>query len=192
MKTAIVLASGPSLTAEQIDAARRSGHFTIVVNRTYQKFLDANVVYMGDFLAIKTYNADVKARFKGKCWTQDSSASARWPHWNRMRGGNRDGLGLKILHTNGNSGAQALNLAYLWGFDRILLAGYDMQLGPEGEKHHHPDHPAPCVQAMTFFEWIHKFEKIARDLRATKCEVINCSAVSALTCFPRSTLENEI
>jgi hypothetical protein len=186
VKTAIVLASGPSLTVEQIDAARRSEHFTIVVNRTYQKFLDADVLYAGDFMFWRTYMADIRATFKGKCWTQDNSVAARWPHVvQRMRGGNRDGLGTKIIHTNGNSGMQSLNLAYLWGYERIVMLGFDMKLGSDGAKHHHPDHPAPCVQAMTFFEWIHKCEKVARDFREkTHCEVINCTPESALTCFP--------
>lgn len=186
MKTAVVLASGPSLTAEQIDAARHSGHFTIVVNRTYQKFLDANVLYAGDFMFYRTYMADIRATFRGKCWTQDSSVAARWPHVvQRVRGGNRDGLGLKIIHTNGSSGTQALNLAHLWGYERIVLLGFDMRLGPNGEKHHHPDHPEPCVQAMTLHEWSFKLEKVARDFREkTQCEVINCTPGSALTCFP--------
>lgn len=186
MKTVVVLASGPSLTAEQIDAARRSGFFTIVVNRTYQKFLDANVVYAGDFMFYKVYMADIRATFKGKCWTQDSSVAARWPHVvQRMRGGNRDGLGLKIIHTGGNSGYQAINLAFLWGYERIIMLGFDLRFGPNGERHHHEDHLAPCVQAMTLHEWIHRFEKLARDFREkTSCEVINCTPGSALTCFP--------
>ncbi len=184
MKTAIVLASGPSLTLEQIDAARRSGHHCIVVNRTFEKFLDANTVYMGDYLAIKTYNADVVARFKGKLVTQDPSAAARWPHWKLVRGANREGLGKERIHQNGNSGVQALNLAFLWGFERIILIGFDMKNGPNGEKHHHPDHPAPMVQGATFGEWLHKLQAVARDLKTTKCEVLNATPDSAMKCFP--------
>jgi hypothetical protein len=184
VKTAIVLASGPSLTLEQIDAARRSGHYTIVVNSTYQKFLDANVLYAGDFMWWKVHYADVKAKFKGKLWTQDSSVAARWPGINRERGTNREGLGKEVIHQNGNSGVQALNLAYLWGYDRIILLGFDMKLGPNGERHHHPDHPAPCVLNQTFGEWLHKLEKVAHDFKTTKCEVLNATPGSAMKCFP--------
>lgn len=180
-----MLASGPSLSVEQIDAARHSGHHTIVVNSTFRDMLDAHTLYAGDFLWWKLNIAEVRAKFKGKCWTQDNSAAARWPMIQRMRGGNRDGLGEKIIHTNGNSGMQAVNLAYLWGFERIVMLGFDMKLGPKGERHHHPDHPAPMVQAQTFFEWIHKAEKVARDFREkTRVEVLNCTPGSALTCFP--------
>lgn len=184
MKTAVILAGGPSLTIEQIDAARRSGHHTIVVNRTYEKFLDANTLYAGDYLFWKTYIADIRAMFKGKLVTQDPSAAARWPGLLLVRGANREGLGKERIHQNGNSGVQALNLAYLRGFERVILLGFDMKLGPNGEKHHHPDHPAPCVQGATFGEWLHKLQAVARDLKATKCEVLNATPGSAMKCFP--------
>jgi hypothetical protein len=184
MKTAIILASGPSLTAEQIEAARQSGHFTIVVNSTFKVFPDADALYSGDYLWWKVNMAEARRMFKGKLWTQDSSAAARWPDLHRVRGCNREGLGREIIHQNGHSGAQALNLAFLWGYDRIVLLGFDMKLGPAGEKHHHADHPAPLVQSQTFGEWLHKFEKIARDFKTTKCEVFNATPGSALKCFP--------
>lgn len=190
MKTAIVLASGPSLTLDQIAAAKRSGHFTIAVNATFQKMLDADVMYSGDFLFFKTYHAEIRRDFKGKVWTQDSSAAARWPWINRMRGANRDGLGTERIFINGNSGAQSVNLAYLWGYQRIILLGFDMRLGPKGERHHHPDHVAPCVQNQCFDEWLFKFEKIARDLRVHKIEVLNCTPGSALKCFPMPAWED--
>lgn len=184
MKTAVILASGPSLTTEQVAAARASGHFTIAVNRTYAAMPDASVMYSGDFLFWKTYIADIRKTFKGKLWTQDSSAAARW-QINRMRASNRDGLGKDMIHLGGNSGTQAINLAYLWGYTRIVLLGFDMKLGPNGERHHHPDHPAPCVQSQVFFEWIHKLDLVARDLKAAKIEVLNATPDSALKCFPR-------
>lgn len=184
MKTAIILASGPSLTTEQIDAARRSGHHTIVINSTYRSMLDANTLYAGDFMFFKVHIAEIRATFKGKIWTQDNSAFARWPGINRMKGSTRDGLGLKIIHTNGNSGMQALNLAFLWGFERIVLLGFDMKNGPNGEKHHHPDHPAPMVQGQCFDEWLLKAGRVAADIAKTNCEVINCTPGSAMKCFP--------
>lgn len=184
MKTAIILASGPSLSIEQIDAARASKHRTIVVNSTYQKFLDADTLYAGDYLWWKIHHADVKAQFKGERVTGDSSVAARWPDVTRVRSAFREGLGREIIHQNGNSGVAALNLAYLQGFERIVLLGFDMKLGPNGEKHHHPDHPAPCVQGQTFGEWLHKLESVARDFKKTQCLVVNATPDSAMKCFP--------
>lgn len=185
MKTAVILAGGPSLTLEQIEAARRSGHFTIVVNTTYEKMLDANVLYGGDFMWWKAHIADIRAsKFKGELWTQDNTTALRWPEIKHIRGGHRPGLGRDIVHSNGNSGAQAINLAVIWGYKRLILLGFDMKLGPKGEKHHHPDHPHPCVQGQTFDEWLHKFVQIARDLHDLGVEVINCTPGSALKLFP--------
>ena len=183
-KTAIVIASGPSLTDEQCNAARATGFDTIVVNATFRRAPWANILYAGDFLFLKSYMAEIVSTFPGKVWTQDSSAAARWPRLNRMKGANRDGLGRNMIHLNGNSGVQAINLAYLFGSRRIILLGFDMGLGPNGERHHHADHPPPMVQNQTFGEWLHKLNKVARDLEAEKCEVLNATPGSAMTCFP--------
>ena len=184
MKTAIVIASGPSLTQEQADAAKASGHFTIVVNGAYKMLPTADALYAGDFFFWKMYYADIKRIFKGKLWCQDSSTTARWPDIKRMRGTNREGLGKDVIHLNGNSGVQAINLAYLGGFEKIILLGFDMKLGPKGERHFHPDHPHPMVQNQVFSEWLHKLERVAKDLRIAKVEVLNATPGSAMKCFP--------
>lgn len=184
-KTAVILASGPSLTQEQIDAACCSGYYTIAINTTWEKAPAASALYAGDFLWWKSNAAKVKAaKFKGELWTQDRSAAARWPGIQCIRGTNRPGLGKDIIHINGNSGTQAINLAYLRGFKRIILLGFDMKLGPNGEKHHHPDHPAPMVQSQTFEQWLEHIDLVARDLEAEKIEVLNATPGSACQSFP--------
>jgi hypothetical protein len=193
MNTCVVLASGPSLTTEQVDHVRRAvGIKSIVVNSTYETFPEADVLYGGDFLWWKANYLDVRKHFKGECWTQDRTSADRYGlRW--VKGVNRDGLSLKdFIHLNGNSGMQAVNLAYLWGFRRILLLGFDMRLGPKGEKHWHADHPAPLVQAQVFSEWVHKGAKLAAGLKAAGCEVINCTPGSAWRDFPESTIEKEL
>jgi len=184
MKTAVILASGPSLNAEQIDAARRSGHHCIVVNATYRVFPDADTLYAGDMMFWRTYFPDIARTFKGKLVTCDSSAAARWPRITRVRGCNREGLGKEIIHMNGSSGFQAINLAYLRGFKRVIVLGMDMKLGPKGEQHHHADHPSPCVQALDLKGWLHNSVKLGLDFEKTDCEVLNATPGSALRCFP--------
>jgi hypothetical protein len=193
MKTGIILASGPSLTQAQIDYALASGAFTIAINATYQKALTANVMYAGDYLTFKEYIADIRKRFKGEMWSQDSTSCARWPDIHRVRAANRDGLGKDgMIHLNGNSAFQAINLLYVWGYKRIVLLGVDMKLGPNGEKHHHEDHPKPLVQALVFFEWIHKSARLAIDLKNAGIEVLNATPGSALTCWPVVKLEDVV
>jgi hypothetical protein len=163
----------------------------LCVNSTFRLFPNADVLYAGDFLWWKTHHQEVHTTFKGEKWTQDHTAAERFK-LNRIKGINKAGLGREYLHVNGNSGFQAINLAYLFGCRKIVLVGFDMKLGPNGEKHWHKDHPSPLMQGMTFGEWIHKGAKLAKDLEAAACDVANCTPGSALTCFRVSTLEKEL
>jgi hypothetical protein len=192
--TAVVICAGPSLSDAQLDAVV-SCHRpikTIAVNTAYVYAPWADVVYAGDYLFWKVHHARIRAQCpKSQRWTQDGSAAERF-QLNRQRGGNREGLGLNVVHLNGNSGFQAINLAFLWSARRILLLGMDMKLGPNGEKHRHGDHEKPLVQAQLFEEWRHKGKKLAEDLVEHKCEVLNCTPGSALEWFPMSTIEKEL
>ena len=190
--TCVVCASGPSLTAGQIIEVKCAPVKAIVVNRTWELFPSADVLYACDFLWWKMNYDRITKEFTGTLWTQDRGAAERWPKIYCLRNEARPGLGKAGIRTNGNGGAGAINLAYLFGVRRILLVGYDMKLGPAGEKHWHPDHPKPLVQSQTFDEWKHKFQVFAKELKAAGCEVINCTPGSALEVFPRSTIEKEL
>lgn len=188
-QTVAVLASGPSLTAKDCNLVREAGAHTIAVNATFRLAPWADVVYMGDMMAVKTYLAEVP---REKFWTQCPASAQRY-QLNRIRGSNGVGLGKPgEINLGGNSGFQAVNLAYVFGARRILLLGFDMAPGPQGRKHWHEDHPAPCVQAQCFNEWKLKFKKLAEDLKVAKCEVVNCSRNTALECFNRGDLEEEL
>lgn len=190
-QTAVIVASGPSLAPEQLLAVERADVRTIAVNSTAYA-MQPDVVYAGDFLWWKVHHAKIRAACpRAQLWTQDATSAERY-RVARIKGTGRPGLGREVIHTNGNSGAQAINLAFLFGARRILLLGFDMKRGPKGERHWHPDHPAPLVQDQCFDEWIKKFGPLAADLKAAGCEVINCTPGSALTCFPMSTIEKEL
>lgn len=195
--TAVVVASGPSLTATQLATVSTShGTHTIAVNSSALVFPWWEICYSGDFLWWKSVAMRHPAPAamhapRTALWTCDRASAERWPlSW--VKGTNRPGLAHDCVNMNGNSGAQAINLAYLFGARRIVLLGFDMKLGPKGERHHHPDHPAPCVQEQLFAEWIHKLEPVAKDLKAAGCEVINCTPGSALPWFPMATLEETL
>jgi hypothetical protein len=194
-RTCVVLASGPSLTDEQLAVVADAHVRTITVNSTVFKYpVDPDVVYAGDFLWWKVNDREAKMRTFGGSdrWTCDRTAAERY-QLNWVKGVNALGLGRgPNIHTNGNSGAQAINLAYLFGCRRILLLGFDMKPGPKGEKHWHPDHPSPLMQGMCFGDWIHKLNHLAVDLKKEGVSVVNCTPGSALTCFPMSTIEKEL
>ena len=188
----VIIAGGPSLSFRQILAVQEAAVRSIAVNNAYLVAPFADVLYGGDFLWHKVHNQSYKKLAQHAIWTQDSTAAQNYG-LSYVKGVNREGLGKKdAIHNGGNSGYQAINLAYLFGCRRILLLGFDMKLGSQGEKHWHPDHEAPLIQAQTFPEWLHKFKALAKDLKAAGCEVINCTPGSALTEFPMSSIEAEL
>jgi len=105
----------------------------------------------------------------------------------------------RFLATGGNSGYLANNLAvHLAGMvdhgGRIVLLGFDMQLGPAGERHFHGDH-SPGLRnpdAQDLARWADCFGSLQDALLARGIVAVNCSRVSALTCFPRVRIEDEV
>lgn len=190
-RTAVVICAGPSLSDDQLAVVRASDARTLGVNTAYLYAPWVDVLYMGDMMAWRVHHARAKAACPyTQMWTQDSSAAERYAI-NRQRAGNRDGLGREVIHLNGNSGFQAINLAYLWGAKKILLVGMDMR-EIDGRKHRHGDHEKPLVQAQQFGEWLHKSTKLAADLKDAGCTVINATPESALKCFPFMPIEEAL
>jgi hypothetical protein len=96
------------------------------------------------------------------------------------------------IHYGGNSGYQAINLAFNWGARRIILLGFDMGKAVDGRSHYFGDHPAGLRRGGNFRNWIADFEQLAADLKAEGVEVVNCSRSTALRCFPRMDLQSAL
>lgn len=133
------------------------------------------------------------AGFAGERWSIDVCARDRFGvRW--LAGIDRPGLAPIAgeppyhLHTGCNSGYQALGLAALFGAARILLLGYDF--GNAGALvHWHGSHPRGLGNGGHYPSWIAAMNRLAIDLEKSHIEVINCSRVSALTCFPRRAIQ---
>ena len=89
------------------------------------------------------------------------------------------------IHSGLNSGYQAIGLAAQWDPAKIVLLGYDMQRGPNGESHHHGDHEGGLPNLGTMDEWARRMVQLGADLRGRGVEVINASTETAITCFER-------
>lgn len=123
-------------------------------------------------------------------WTQDlDSARQHGLQW--VKGEGTQGLGRKHIHWGGNSGFQAINLAYLFGAARIVLLGFDMQCGDDGLSHWFGDHPTEqgFMNPKKFNAWIKHLEILGRDLADQGVTVINATRRSALECFPQMPIE---
>jgi len=88
----------------------------------------------------------------------------------------------------GNSGAGAISLAAKAGASRVVLLGYDCQRGPNGEAHHHGDHPKGLGNAGSLHKWADQFGDVARRLSGV--DIVNCSRRTALKAFRRDELAN--
>jgi len=109
----------------------------------------------------------------------------------------RTGLGRRGVATGGNSGYQAVNLAYLLGASRVVLIGFDMQGAGPGRNHFHPDHNAGGRHNLTnpteslYRQWRRRFSEIHEALAEEGVALVNASRETALT-IPRVDLEDEI
>lgn len=187
----VCIASGPSLTAEDCEVVRlwreRTGGRVIVVNTSYRMAPWADVLYACDTKWWDESIDAVRRTTAAELWTQSKDAARR--HGLQLINGRRGkGLGRDAVHYGGNSGYQAVNLAYLWGAKRIVLLGYDMQhTGRKG--HWHGDHPWKLGVKPPVRDWIPRFSVMAEGLVAEGVEVINATRETALTCFARQAIE---
>lgn len=97
-----------------------------------------------------------------------------------------------MIHQGGNSGYQAMNLAYLWGAKAMILLGFDCSPSKRGEAHWFGQHPAGLTQQQPYDLWQGKFPALAQDLRKEGVQVYNASRETALRCFDRMTLDEAI
>lgn len=137
------------------------------------------------------YHAEVAANYSGELWTQDPAAAKKF-NLHHIPGVSQRGLGREAIHFGGNSGYQAMNLAYLWGVRKMVLLGFDMQM-TNGKQHYFGRHPyhdhGQGPSAALFRNWITQFHDLARDLKAAQVQVVNATRESALDCFNRGFIE---
>lgn len=204
-RTVAVLAGGPSLTPEQAELCR--GIPCIAVNDQYLLAPWAEVLYFADgkwwkwqitgrdgkgHEALRISAADLKARwaaFPGiKVSIDNSAAQIADDQVLILRNANSNAAATPVstdpaaIQTGGNSGFQAFNIALLAQPARILLLGFDAQRGTGGRRHNfgdHPDRSEPPYDAMCS-----AFRNAGEAVKRLGIEVLNCSPVSKIDCFP--------
>lgn len=194
-RPAVVIASGPSLSVEQLymieQAHLEERVHVIAVNNTIQLAPWADVCYFGDYSALKHYLPKLKPLTLAEWVTTDRAAAERWK-LTHVKAAAPNGMSLDRIHMNGNSGMQSVNLAAAFGAKRILLVGFDMQNAKDGRAHWFGQHPGNLVTKQLYGEWIRKAETIARDAKTLGIDIVNCTPGSALMCMPMGDLEKEI
>jgi len=139
---------------------------------------------------------DINMGFTGKRWSCDPPGNTNWNNrdpleWHitvldckiKQNGLSRDAA---VVHSGGNSGYQAINLAYHLGATRIILLGFDMHWH-SGKAHFFGDHPEGFNNLQPD-RYIAAFRTIKPEQYGI--EILNCSRVTALDAFPRHNLED--
>jgi hypothetical protein len=180
-RTVIVLASGPSLTPDDVATVRASGHPVIVTNTTFRLAPWADVLVGYDVKWWRLHHEEIVRDFKG-----DTATCARGArHWARHCFAD-----VPWLFSLRNTGAVSVALPVYAGASRVLMLGFDCQR-TGGKTHWHGDHPATLGNAISIKDWPRCF-KAAASYAKGKAEVLNCSRETALTCFPRVPLEEAL
>lgn len=185
-RTVAVLASGSSMNQRTADALHIADVPCIAVNTTYKLAPWAWALYAADVeWWIHPGNATAH-QFEG---LRISCQSVKGVHMLRNAGVVGYSDAADCVHTFGNSGAQAIQIAVKSGARRVLLFGFDMH----GE-HWHGKHPQGLREtAPELYErWISRMASLAPELERRGVEVVNCTPGSALACFVRSTMDSEI
>jgi hypothetical protein len=165
MSTFAVLATGPSLTAEQVDKVR--GLRVVAVSDAYRLALWAEALVSAD----KAWWLHHRPEFAGR-------------RFSALRVPGMDTELLEGLPMGTNSGLRAVELAVQLGATRVLLLGFDL-----GGTHFFGEHPAPLKNTNLLPGRFEVFKAQFASYKPRGVEIINCTPGSALTCYPKADLD---
>lgn len=182
---ALVAASGPSITQEQIDYAKGKVDLSIAVNDTIYLMPWADILYSGDNRWWNHHGPEL-TWFEGErlCASRDN------PYSKKIQGVGGDGPFLKDrVRYGGNSGFAAINLALIRDAKQIVLLGFNLGHEPEEDKHFFGDHPEGLDINSPYDSWVRSFMIAAPSVNDFDAIVYNCTGGGNLKCFPSAKIE---
>lgn len=196
-KTAVLFATGPSLTQEVVDtvlAAREHKELYLFgCNDAYQIMPFLDVLYACDASWWNIhYKELVDYPTKYGMWTQEPHLSkGRFPKLHRIAGRNGQGLSTdqNQIHFGNNSGYQLINLALLFGIKHFILCGYNMAV-VGGKRHFFGDHPQGLNRSGSYTGFVRNYDSIKPELY--QIDIINATPNSALRAFPQMSLDDAL
>lgn len=188
-ETACVIATGASLRQADVDWVRGKAR-VIAVNKAYLMAPWADVLFSIDRLFWERVNPE----FAGEKWTVDGCSAIRSHGLNAIESIKEPGIDPRRLHWTAGSGGTAINLAFVFGANPIILLGFDMKMGLDGETgeerpHFHEDYKHGNPDNQRFGRWKKEAAKMGPGLARAGVRVINCTRDTALDCFERCPLE---
>lgn len=197
----IIIATGPSLSDEQLIWARRKqveeGWKVYGINNVYQRYPWLDVFEACNIEWWDHYWPRDEALRQAKFdkWTWDKGVARRYGI-NYIEGRWHDSLSQDptYIHYGHASGYQILGLAYLYGVREFFLLGYDMAYPPGQPRHYFGEYPKALYHNPRtgpkgeFTGLIRCFETIGEDELGAK--FWNLCPTSALNHFEKATIED--
>lgn len=189
--TIVCLGTGPSLCQSDVDACRGRAR-VIAIKDAIRLAPWADVLYGAGADSSQWWqrkdNRPLIEGFTGLKFSLDEQAKAVSTvlQFGPMDGLSTDPTKLALGH---HSGYQAVNLAVLLGAARVLLLGYDLKPDAQGRDHFFGKHPRGNTPTYSLMAG---FDSMVAPLRALGVSVVNCSRDTALTTFPRLSLQEAL
>lgn len=187
-KVAVLIASGPSVTQDQLDNVREwqkdGGGIVMTVNRSFEAAPWADYLFTIDGRFLRAWEDKIR-EFKGTVLTH--KLASYYPDF------------IKVVPAtcSGNSGSAGIEvLSRDFKCKKIILVGCDAKWSDKGKKHHHEDYPDTGDRKTTLNNCsnIHEFkgcfEKAIK--RSKDVEIINCSPDSALRFLPNMPIKEAL
>lgn len=163
----------------------------IVVNDAYRLAPWADVLYAADAKWWKWHQDVPDEALPSLKYTVQRTAIAYRPSVQLL---NWDGHAAltenpAYVRLGGHSGYQAINVALHLGAARIVLLGYDMQVGGDGRQHFHGAHPDGTH--LKYLYRIGTFKSLQLALVTIGIPLVNASRATAIpaSIIPRQSLE---
>lgn len=174
-ETCHILGGGKSLAG--LDMGLVKGRI-IAINNAYLKAPEADLLYFSD-RRWYDWNRDDLHRYAGPLMVTRDVLRKPCHDVKRIRRTLKTPLSRDPEFVAGLcSGANAINLAWLYGAGTIVLHGFDMRRGNWHDLHRIPQKTDFALRFVPYFE------RMAKELAAEGATVLNATPGSLLDCFP--------
>ena len=187
--TVFIIGGGPSLLKYLPDRGVLDGRPVIATNNAYTIFPNAIVSHFADRTWWMWHKDKLHTQFKGPITTCSTSSSHQNNDFNKWgitvfgQGERKGGISTVSGKLNGNNtGHQAINLAVNFGFQKIILLGFDMS--PDSKTSHwHEGHKRPTNRGNYEGTMIPGMKQIVPFQEQLNFTVYNTNYESHLKCF---------
>ena len=188
----IIIGTGPSLTAEQLDQVSHLRRFAS--NRAFE--FDPDVLHGCNYQFWDTYWEQVKDLRCHK-WTTRPELKGKYDGLNYIREEWIDGLSTdkSYIAAHHGTGPQVVNLAFHYGCEVMILIGWDMR--HKGDRHYFGEYPNSCNHVTRNLGPDGELTGLIKEMETIHpedygIEIINCTPDSAMKCFPMMDLDKAL